>query len=308
MLATTVAAAVPAHAVDEPVTVGADETLTVDTQLPGSFGESGNPTAFTVVVRNPGEVHPNVQLAFGLTPRHGVTADHFDLAFRDPATGTWQNVELRDQADGSGIVGGTGLFALAAARQTSVRLRFAYHPGPFDATILDPREVTVQTSLVENGPDGQNILASDFDLAPILRMAVYFTGRHRQLKAGGAPATFEIRYTNASENAYQPVRPFLFVQGQTAGLTAAHTRLEWQNPRTGAWTVVPLVDTGNGQSASFTDAQAVVVREQSTATVKLRLSVASGVTGGRVLLRADGFVPADRGFGLNLNQTYVVVR
>src|SRR5206468_10354614 len=108
MLATTVVAAVPAHAVDDTATVRADETLTVDTQLPGSFGESGNPTAFPVVMRNPGQVHPSVQLAFLLTPHHGVTAEHFDLAFRDPATGTWQNIELRDQADGSGIAGSTG--------------------------------------------------------------------------------------------------------------------------------------------------------------------------------------------------------
>jgi hypothetical protein len=60
-------------------------------------------------------------------------------------------------------------------------------------------------------------------------------------------------------------------------------------------------------SAQFTDTQAVEVRPQSTATVNLRLSVAKKVTGGRILLRATGFVEADRGFGLGFNTTWLNV-
>jgi hypothetical protein len=255
-----------------------------------------------VLVTNPGAARANVQLSFHLNPFHGVTAEHFDIDLRDPTTGSWQKVELRDAPDGSGVIGSTAPFTLAAARVNALSLRFAYHPGVFDATLLEVREVTFDTTLVE----GEDTLASDSDIVPILRMAVYFTGMPARLRAG-TTATFAIRYTNASENTYQPVRPFLFIHGHMSGLNTENVKLEWQNPKTKAWSVVALVETGNGQSASFTGAHAVQVRPQSTASVNLRLRVARGVTGGRTLLRAGGFVEADRGFGLSFNQTYVTV-
>ncbi|HEU4422868.1 MAG TPA: hypothetical protein VFR67_10095, partial [Pilimelia sp.] len=105
--------------------------------------------------------------------------------------------------------GSTAPFALAAARVTTLNLRFAYHPGDFDATLLDVREVTFEMTLVENGPDGPTILATDFDIAPVLRMAVYFTGIPARLRAGISD-TFAIRYTNASETGTSPsARPCL---------------------------------------------------------------------------------------------------
>jgi hypothetical protein len=303
LLAATVGGGQPASAtpIAQPMPTG--DSVTIDTQLPGSFGESGKPTPFVAVVANPGGARPNVQLSFHVTPFHGITAEHFDIEFRDPASGTWQKIELRDESDGSGITGSTTQFTLAAARVSTLNLRFAYHPGPFDATLLEVREVTVETALVENG---QDTLATDFDTAPILRMAIYFTGTPARLRPGTTDS-FAIRYTNASENRYEPVRPFLFIQPMLSDLNAGNIKLEWQSPQTRMWSVVPLVDTGNGASAQFTDVHAVEVRPQSTATVNLRVTIARSVTGGRILLRTTGFVPADSGFGLGFNTTYITV-
>jgi hypothetical protein len=305
LVAVTVGIGTSAGATFPAVPAPAGDSVRLDTQLPGSFGESGVPTPFVAVVTNLGAARPDVQLSLRLTRFHGVSAEHFDIEFRDPATGTWQTLELRDEPDGAAITGSTAPFALAAGVST-LNLRFAYHPGEFDATLLDVREVTFDMALVENGPDGPTTLATDVDIAPVLRMAVYFTGTPARLRAGVSDP-FAIRYTNASENRYQPVRPFLFIDPMLSDLNAGNLKLEWQHPRTKAWSVVPLVETGNGPSAQFTEEHAVEVRPQSTATVSLRLTVAKGVTGGRILLRAGGFVPADRDFGLNLNQTYVTV-
>ena len=306
LVAVTVGVGTSAGATSPAEPASAGDSVRLDTQLPGSFGESGVPTPFVAVVTNLGAARPNLQLSLRLTCFHGVTAEHFDIEFRDPATGTWQTLELRDEPNGAGIAGSTAPFALAAARVSTLNLRFAYHPGEFDASLLDVREITLDMALVENGPDGPTTLATDFDRAPVLRMAVYFTGTPARLRAGMSD-TFAIRYTNASENRYQPVRPFLFIDPMLSDLNTGNLKLEWQHPQTKAWSVVPLVETGNGPTAEFTEAHAVEVRPQSTATVSLRLTVANGVTGGRILLRASGHVPADRDFGLNLNQTYVTV-
>lgn len=289
-----------AHVAEAPLS---GDSLTLDTRLPGSFGESGRPTPFVAVVANPGAARTDVRYSFRFQPFHGVTAEHFDIDFRDPGTGAWQKLELHDEADGSGISGSTAPFTLAAARVTTLKLSFAYHPGLFDATLLEVREITFDSLLADNGAD---VLANDFDIAQILRMAIYFTGTPARLRAGTGD-TFAVRYTNASENLYQPVRPFLFIEPHGTDLDTANVKVEWQNPRTKVWSPLLLVATGAGMSAQFTDAQAVEVRPQSTATVNLRLSVAKKVTGGRILLRATGFVEADRGFGLGFNTTWLNV-
>jgi hypothetical protein len=288
----------------EPAPAG--DSVDLDTQLPGSFGESGVPTPFVAVVTNLGAARPNVQLSLRLTRFHGVTAEHFDIEFRNPATGTWRALELRDEADGSAITGRTAPFALAAARVSTLNLRFAYHPGEFDATLLEVREVAFEMTLVENGPDGPIILDTDFDVAPVLRMAVYFTGVPARLRAGVSD-TFAIRYTNASENRYQPVRPSLSIDPILSDVDVEDLTLEWQHPQTKAWSVVPVVENDNGPSAQFTEEHAIEARPQSTTAINLRLTVATGVTGGRIRLYASGYVPVDRGFGLNYNQTYVTV-
>jgi hypothetical protein len=279
------------------------DSVTLDTQLPGSFGESGRPAPFVAVVANPGAARADVQYSFHFRPFHEVTAEHFDIEFRDPGTGAWQKLELRDEADGSGISGSTPPFTLAAGRVTTLNLRFAYHPGPFDATLLEVREITFDSLLADNGAD---TLATDSDIAQILRMGIYFTGTPARLRAGTGD-TFAVRYTNASENLYQPVRPFLFIEPHGTDLDTGNVKVEWQNPRTKAWSPLSLVATGAGMSAQFTDAQAIEIRPQSTATVNLRLTVAKHVTGGRILLRTTGFVEADRGLGLGFNTTWLNV-
>jgi hypothetical protein len=301
LVVATAGVGAPAQAAHVAEAPPSDDSLTLDTQLPGSFGESGRPTPFVAVVANPGAVRADIHYLFRFRPFHGVTAEHFDIEFRDPGTGVWQKLELRDEADGSGVSGNTAPFTLAAASVTALNLRFAYHPGPFDAALLDVREITFDSLLANNGAD---VLATDSDISQILRMAIYFTGTPARLRAGTGD-TFAVRYTNASENLYQPVRPFLFIEPHATDLDTGNVKVEWQNPRTKAWSPLPLVATGAGMSAQFTDAQAIEVRPRSTVTVKLRLSVAKNVTGGRILLRTTGFVDADRGFGLGFNTTWL---
>jgi len=303
LVVTTVGVGAPAQATHVVEAPPAGDRLTLDTQLPGSFGESGRPTPFAAVVANPGAARAGVQYSFRFRPFHGVTAVHFDIEFRDPGTGTWQKLELRDEPDGTGVSGATAPFTLAAAHVTTLDLRFAYHPGPFDATLLEVREITFDSELLENGAD---IGATDSDIAQILRMGIYFTGVPARLRAG-TTGPFAIRYTNASENLYQPVRPHLLIATGPTDLDTTNVKLEWQNPRTRAWSAVPLVAAGAGLVAQFTDAQAVEVRPQSTATVNLRLSVAREVTGGRISFLTTGFVEADRGFGLGFNTTWLTV-
>jgi hypothetical protein len=303
LVVATVGVGAPAQATHVVEAPPLGDRFTLDTQLPGSFGESGLPTPFAAVIANPGAARANVQYTFRFRPFHGVTAEHFDIEFRDPGTGAWQKLDLHNEPNGTGVSGATAPFTLAAARVTTLDLRFAYHPGPADATLLEVREISFDSALTENGAD---IGVSDFDIAQILRMGIYFTGVTPRLRAGTTD-TFTLRYTNASENLYQPVRPFLFIQTGATDLGTGNLKLEWQNPRTKAWSVVPLVNNGNGPSAEFTDAQAIEVRPQSTATVTLRLGVARNVTGGRVLLRTTGFVEADRGFGLGFNTTWLTV-
>jgi hypothetical protein len=303
LVVATVGVGAPVQAAHVAEAPPSGDSVALDTQLPGSFGESGRPTPFVAVVANPGAARTDVRYSFRFQPFHGVTAEHFDIDFRDPGTGAWQRLELHDEADGSGISGSTAPFTLAATRVTTLDLRFAYHPGPFDATLLEPREIAFDSSLVDSAAD---TVATDFDIAQILRMAIYFTGTSARLRAGTSD-TFAVRYTNASENLYQPVRPFLFIEPHGSDLGTGNVTLEWQNPRTRAWSPLPLVAAGAGMSAQFTDAQAVEVRPQSTATVTLRLSVAKKVTGGRILLRTTGFVDADRGFGLGFTTTWLNV-
>jgi hypothetical protein len=303
LVVTTVGVGAPAQATHVAEASPAGDGVSLDTQLPGSFGESGRPTPFVAVVANPGAARANVQYSFRFRPFHEVTAAHFDIEFRDPGTGAWQKLELRDEPDGSGVSGGTAPFTLAAARVTTLDLRFAYHPGPFDATLLEVRQITFDSTLVENGAD---IGASDSDIAQILRMSIYFTGVAARLRAGTAD-TFAVRYTNASENLYQPVRPHLLIETHATDLDTTNVKVEWQNPRTKVWSALPLVAAGAGMVVQFTDAHAVEVAPQSTATVNLRLSVARHVTGGRIGLLTTGFVEADRGFGLGFNTTWFTV-
>jgi hypothetical protein len=77
----------------------------------------------------------------------------------------------------------------------------------------------------------------------------------------GTSDTLATRYTNASKNRYQPVRPFLFIDPMLSGLDAGKLKLEWQHPRTKAWAVVPLVETGNGPIAEFTEGHAARVSQ-----------------------------------------------
>jgi hypothetical protein len=306
LVVATVGVGAPVQAAHVAEAPPSGDSVTLDTQLPGSFGESGRPTPFVAVVANPGAARADVRYSFRFQPFHGVTAEHFDIDFRDPGTGAWQNLELHDEADGSGISGisgSTAPFTLAATRVTALNLRLAYHPGPFDATLLEVREIAFDSSLVVNGAD---TVATDSDIAQILRMAIYFTGIPARLRAGTSDV-FAVHYTNASENLYQPVRPFLFIEPHGTGLDGGNVKLEWQNPRTKVWSPLSLVAAGAGLSAQFADAQAVEVRPQSTATVNLRLSVAKKLTGGRILLRTTGFVDADRGFGLGFNTTWLNV-
>jgi hypothetical protein len=202
------------------------------------------------------------------------------------------------------MVGRTSRFALPA-NGVRLGLTLAYHPQPDDARLLDPNQLTFDTTVLA-GED--EVLASDFDDVRVVPMAVYFANVTRTLVPGGAPAPFQILFTNPSESAFQPVRPFLFITGSNQNLDTENLVLEWRNPLTGQWTGVPLTDAGNGPVASFTDAHAVKVAPAGTARVQLRLSATAAVGAGRVSLTADGYVPNDRGYGLGYIRTSVHVR
>ena len=56
-------------------------TVTLDTQLTGSVGESGRPTPFVAVVDNPAAARTNVRYSFRFRPFHELDVDFMRFCF-----------------------------------------------------------------------------------------------------------------------------------------------------------------------------------------------------------------------------------
>ncbi|MEV7596535.1 LPXTG cell wall anchor domain-containing protein [Kitasatospora sp. NPDC089797] len=184
-----------------PVDLTAAPSLSV--QEPASIGNGGKPVEFTETVTNPGTAAATYTLKLDVGNGYARSKDRITVERRDGDS--WKPVDLAFSQDNTGFhfTGEIPGVTVAAGGSTTVPLRIAAPLNndwagmsstvKLDSTVVDPASKTVLTQNTKS--------------VPLKALDVQTKGAPSSAVIGGAPAEFDVTFTNSSASDYDNFSP-----------------------------------------------------------------------------------------------------
>ncbi|MFJ9775380.1 LPXTG cell wall anchor domain-containing protein [Kitasatospora sp. NPDC101157] len=276
--------------------------LGLSVQEPASIGNGGKPVEFTETVTNSGGADAPFNLNLDASNPAARSDGRITLESRD-ADGTWKPVGLtfKQQPDGFHFVGSLVGVTVPAHGTKTLQLRIA---APLNNDWAG-QSGTVKLSSAVLDQAGQNVLADSTKDIALKALDVRTKGAPTTAVPGGAPAEFDISFTNASASAYDNVSPIVQTDRRST-LQVQKADGSWENI-----TGVPTPQPGADQVVYHLTADKNLPAD-TTVTKHVRLGFTDGVPLGRTYVNAVAVLgegtdhPASvgpQGFAVDLNTT-----
>ncbi|MFD8701690.1 LPXTG cell wall anchor domain-containing protein [Kitasatospora sp. NPDC059648] len=264
--------------------------LGLSVQEPASIGNGGKPVEFTETVTNAGSSDAPFNLKLDASNPNARSDGRITLESRD-ADGNWKPVGLtfKQQPDGFHFIGSLNGVTVPAHGTKTVQLRLA---APLNNDWAGQSgTVKLASAVLDN--TGEHVLAESTKDVALKALDVRTKGAPTTAVPGGAPAEFDISFTNSSASAYDNVSPVVQTDRRST-LQVQKADGSWENI-----TGVPTPRPGADQVVYHLTADKDLPAD-TTVTKHVRLGFTDGAPLGRTYVNTVAVLGEDSGYSASI--------